>query len=128
MINLRFTIPGAPRTKKNSLQATYTGGKLRIVPSKAFIAYQDASGWYIPCKYTLISEPVNLRAVYYMPTRGQVDLGNLLAATCDILTHYGVIADDNAGIVAGHDGSRVRYDKENPRAEIFITSMEEKDR
>jgi hypothetical protein len=37
---------------------------------------------------------------------------------------YGIIEDDNSQIVAGHDGSRVRYDKNNPRTEIEITEME----
>ena len=56
-----------------------------------------------------------------MPTRHRVDLANLLAATCDILVHYGVLEDDNSGIVASHDGSCVLYSKESPRVEIVIT-------
>lgn len=36
---------------------------------------------------------------------------------------FGVIKDDNSRIVAGHDGSRVLYDKENPRVEITITPI-----
>ena len=56
-----------------------------------------------------------------MRTHRRVDLVNLLEATCDILVDANVIADDNSGIVAGHDGSRVKYDKDNPRVEITIT-------
>ena len=55
-----------------------------------------------------------------MPTKHRVDLANLLAATCDILTHYGVLEDDNSMIIVSHDGSRVLYDKERPRCEIEI--------
>lgn len=62
----------------------------------------------------------NLKCVYYMPTRHKVDLTNLLNATCDILVEAGVLKDDNSKIVASHDGSRVLYDKENPRVEIYI--------
>ncbi|WP_223417548.1 RusA family crossover junction endodeoxyribonuclease [Anaerococcus murdochii] len=54
-----------------------------------------------------------------------MDLTNLLAATCDILTDYGVIADDNYKIVVSHDGSRVDFDKERPRVEIEIERIEE---
>jgi Holliday junction resolvase RusA-like endonuclease len=59
-----------------------------------------------------------------MPTRGTVDLVNLLEATCDMLRHYGVIKDDDSSIVASHDGSRVYYDKLNPRTEITITPID----
>ena len=51
----------------------------------------------------------NVRCLYYMPTRRRVDLCNLLEATCDLLVHHGVLADDNSAIVAGHDGSRVLF-------------------
>ena len=95
-----------------------------MLPSAQFSAYQEAVGWHIPHKHEMISERINLQCVYYMPTRHKVDLANLLSATCDILVHYGVIADDNANIVASHDGSRVDYDKANPRVEVTITTKE----
>ena len=60
-----------------------------------------------------------------MPTRRRVDLVNLIEATTDILVKARVLEDDHCRIVAGHDGSRVVYDKENPRAEITITALED---
>jgi hypothetical protein len=36
-----------------------------------------------------------------------------------------VIKDDNSSIVASHDGSRVEYDRDNPRVEITITAKGE---
>ena len=60
-----------------------------------------------------------------MDTNRAVDLGNLLAATCDILVHYGVLMDDNARIVVHHDGSRVFVDRKQPRAEIEIIPLED---
>lgn len=71
--------------------------------------------------------PYNIRALYYMPTRRRIDLTNLLAATDDILVHYGVIQDDNSSIVGGHDGSRVHYDKDNPRVELYIEPLSDSD-
>ena len=70
---------------------------------------------------------MNVRCVYYMPTRRRVDLTNLLEATDDLLVRAGVLADDNSQIVAAHDGSRVRLDRENPRVEIEIISMLKED-
>ena len=49
-----------------------------------------------------------------------MDLVNLQEATLDVLVKYGVILDDNSNIVASMDGSRVLYDKNNPRTEIDI--------
>lgn len=59
-----------------------------------------------------------------MPTRRRVDKSNLEAAAHDVLVKYGVLADDNRDIIASTDGSRVYYDKENPRAEITIEPYE----
>lgn len=68
-------------------------------------------------------KPLNMQCVYYMPTRHRVDLVNLLEATCDILVAADVIEDDNCKIIASHDGSRVLYDKTNPRVEITLTDV-----
>lgn len=71
--------------------------------------------------------PLYVREVYYMPTRQLVDKLNLQAATDDLLVACKVLKDDNSRIVGGHDGSRVRLDRKNPRVEITITRLEEGD-
>ena len=58
-----------------------------------------------------------------MQTRRKCDIVNLLQAVCDILVKYNIILDDNYTIVSSHDGSRVYYDKDNPRTEISITNF-----
>ena len=60
-----------------------------------------------------------------MQTRRRVDSLNLQAAADDLLVSAGVLKDDNANIVKSHDGTRVLYDKENPRTEIYIYDYEE---
>ena len=60
-----------------------------------------------------------------MPDRRRVDITNLHSALHDILTHYGVIADDNCKIVVATDGSRVKVDRDNPRTEVIVTKVEE---
>lgn len=94
-----------------------------LVPSKQFTAYQNAAGWFL--KPLGINTRVNIKALFYMDTRRVVDLVGLLQALDDVLEHYGVIENDKSQIVAGHDGSRVLYDKENPRTEVYITDMED---
>lgn len=122
---MKLMIHGAPVTKKNSQRIVKIGnGRLSIRPSKAFEAYQEQAGWFIPgTMRNGLSGRYNVKCVYFMPTRRKVDLVNLLEATLDILVHYHVIADDNSSIVAGHDGSWVGYDKHNPRVEIEIEEI-----
>lgn len=119
---MKITIPGTPITKKNSQRILKRkDGRKFIAPSERFETYQEMAGYYIPGKFRVkLDKPVNVKCVYYMPTKRRVDLVNLLEATCDILVHYGVLADDNSKIVVSHDGSRVLHDKERPRVEIEI--------
>lgn len=119
-----FVIPGEPRTKKNSQRIIRAGQRNIVIPSKAFEEYQQRAGWFLP-KGQNIDKPCEISAVFYMGTRRRVDLVNLLEALDDILTHYAVITDDNAQIITSHDGSRVRYDKKNPRTEVTIRILEE---
>lgn len=64
-----------------------------------------------------------MKAVYYMPTRRRVDKTNLESALLDVLVKHGLLADDNRDVVASTDGSRVMYDKYNPRTEVTITLL-----
>lgn len=122
---MKLIINGTPITKKNSQRIVkLRNGCYSIRPSKAFEAYQEQAGVFIPgAMRKRFSGRYNVKCVYFMPTRRKVDLVNLIEATCDILVHYRVIADDNSSIVASHDGSRVDYDKENPRVEIEIEEI-----
>ena len=122
---------GDPRTKKNSMRPVTIrrkggGSYTKLLPSRPYEEYEQACLWQIMnhVRPTGIDRRVNVRCVYYMQTRRKVDLVNLLEATMDILVKAGVLKDDNSGIVASHDGSRVRYDKENPRVEIEISAVE----
>ena len=118
---MKLVLQGEPRTKKISQLIIMTGNFPKLLPSKAYTEYETACIWQIPGNARVhLDNSINLKCVYYMQTRRKVDLANLLEATCDILVKAGVIADDNSRIVASHDGSRVDYDKENPRVEITI--------
>jgi len=70
-----------------------------------------------------IDAPVNVKAVYYRPTRGKVDLCNLHAALHDALVFFGILIDDDCTVIVSTDGSRVEYDKEDPRTEIWIETL-----
>lgn len=123
---IRFTIPLAPISKKNSQQIliNQATGKPFVMPSKAFRQYENAALWYIPRKVH-INCAVNVQCLFFMPTRRKVDLTNLLEAIDDIMVKAGLLEDDNFTIIQSHDGSRVFYDKAKPRTEICITKADD---
>lgn len=121
----KFTVKLEPRSKKNSMRIlkNHRTGKLFIAPSVNYEQYQMDARWFVP--ELNIDYPVNIKCLFYMKTRKRVDLTNLLEAIDDIMVKYGTISDDDHKVLVSHDGSRVLYDKENPRTEVIITSMEE---
>ena len=125
MEELKITINIPPRTKKNHSQIIMIKGRPILLPSKQYKQYEKDCKEFIPKINTPIDYPVNVKCIYYMPTKRKVDLNNLLEATTDMLVHYQVLEDDNSKIVYSHDGSYVDYDKEKPRTEITITRIEE---
>lgn len=116
----RIVIPLPPITKKNH-QQIFRGrdGRPFVTQSQAYKDYEKAACLYL--RPLGINFPVNIKATYYMPTLRVVDLINLHSALHDVLVKAGVLEDDNFRIVASTDGSRVEYDKKNPRTEVEIT-------
>jgi Holliday junction resolvase RusA-like endonuclease len=121
---MKFTINLPPVTKKNHSQIIVVGGRPRLIPSKQYIQYEKDCQFFMP-RILTIDRPINVKAIYYMSTRRKVDLPNLHNALHDVLVAYRVVEDDNYKIIASTDGSRVRYDKDNPRTEIEITEVDD---
>lgn len=125
---IEITVPLAPITKKNSMRIMHISktGKPFIMPSQKYMDYEAEAVWYcigagVRCP---IEEPVEVKCLFYMPTRRRVDLTNLLESIDDVLVKAGVLKDDHSGIIVSHDGSRVLYDKDNPRTEVYIADYE----
>lgn len=121
-----YIIPIDPKTKKNSQQIITIKGRPMIIPSSAYKKYEKEALRHIimmPFEKP-IDYPVEVSCIFFMGTRRRVDLNNLLECATDILVKAGVLADDNSNIVVSHDGSRVFYDKEHPRTEIYIHEVE----
>ncbi len=117
----RFIIPLPPCTKKNSsnIFINRTTGKRFITPSDRYKQYEKDFMLLCPLIPT-IDYPVNIKALYYMPTKRKVDLVNLHSALHDCMVKKGVILDDNSQIIVSTDGSRVCYDKYNPHTLVII--------
>jgi Holliday junction resolvase RusA-like endonuclease len=116
-----------PIPKKNNGRIVGRGKRSFLLPSKRYVDYEKACIEFLSSKKPKqpISELVNVQCIFYRATRHRVDISNLFNAIDDILVAYGILEDDNMKIVGGHDGSRVRYDKQNPRTEILITRLDD---
>ena len=124
----KYIISLPPITKKNSQQIliNHRTGRPFIAPSRQYKKYEQKAIKLLANKpKSPVQAPCRVVTLFYMPTRRRVDLTNLMEAAHDVLVAAGILADDNNTIIASVDGSRVLYDKENPRTEIIIQELEE---
>ncbi len=126
MILYQAMIPLNPKTKKNNQKIIRNPRtkSLMIVQNEAYKRYERDSGWFLKKPSSPISQPVQVKCIFYRDSARRCDLTNLLEAIDDILVKYGILADDNYKIIYSHDGSRVFIDKDHPRTEIYIETME----
>lgn len=131
---IKLLIEGDPKTKKNNAQIV--GGRIpRLIPSKISMKYEREGSKQLReilkseefKDFEIIDTPVNVKTVFYRETKRKVDISNLISAIHDILQVAGILEDDDWSVIESIDGSRVRYDKENPRTEITITLYDEED-
>jgi Holliday junction resolvase RusA-like endonuclease len=132
---VRFTIEGAPRTKKNSLRRIRRGIRTFTVSSEAHEAWEKSAVLQLQARHhkeaaaSLLhlgypgqpcAVPVNLCATIYR-VKDVGDLGNYLAAICDALEKAGVVENDR--LIGGFDGSRLLTDAKRPRVEIALRPL-----
>lgn len=123
MIVYEAIIPLNPKTKKNHQKIITIKGRPMIVQSDAYREYEKDAGWFLKKPIEPISEPVNVKCIFYRDSARRCDLTNLLEAIDDILVKYGVLKDDDFKVLSSHDGSRVYIDREKPRTEIEISKI-----
>ena len=127
---VKFTIPIEPKTKKNSQRIItrrdrYGRPRPMIIPSQSYMDYEKEAVKYCPKKH--IDYCVNVKAYYFRRKHHRVDLTNLESALMDVLVKAGTLKDDICSIVVSTDGSRVFFDKDNPRTEVEITAVVKKE-
>lgn len=133
----QYLIPLDPRAKKNSHRIAGSGPRCPMCGKfqKQFIRNGStatdfafrAAQYLHPKPEKPIGEQVHLIYRIYTGTRHKKDDLNLYEALDDILVKEKILEDDNRNIIRSRDGSRVLYDKENPRAEIYIYEYKEED-
>jgi Holliday junction resolvase RusA-like endonuclease len=115
--DLRFTIPGKPAVLKNS-KIIVTKPFPRLVPSKVSREWARRAEHALTWHDDPIAGDVWVQIVTYAHDRRRRDLDNSLSGPLDALVAAGVLGDDAQ--VKSLDGSRLLYDKENPRVEIRL--------
>jgi len=122
--SLMLTLYGAPRTKKTSNQLQKFGGRLKVVPSAAWMEWRDkvkASGDVEPWM-RLKDQPCNCTALFYRDAnRG--DAVGLYQGLADVLEEVGVVSNDRW--IVSWDGSRMLLDRVNPRVIVTLTKVEQ---
>ena len=129
-MDYRYVVRLTPVSKKNSQQIITNSktGRPMVIPSKAYRDYEKNAPWFLtPKPKKPIDYPINLQCLFYMPTHRKCDLVNMLECIQDVLVKAGVLVDDNFAVVESVDGSKVLYDKNNPRTEIYITGKDKDD-
>ena len=123
---IKFTIPICPVTKKNNqrILKNRRTGKRFIAPSEKFELYQEQALFFVPYRDNPIDYAVTVKCLFFMETHRTVDLTNLLESIDDIMVKKGLLKDDNYKIIESHDGSRVLFDKNRPRTEVYIERVE----
>ncbi len=119
-----FKIDGNPYVKKSNQRVINRGGRSVKIDTPRYREWRHSALWQLKAQEKPsepIDFPINLECHFYKSNKGRVDLSALYEGIQDVLVEVGVLADDNYLIVAGHDGSRVHVDRDNPRMEITIT-------
>lgn len=133
----KYVIPLDPRTKKNSHRISGCGKRCPVCGKyeRQFVRnatkttdYAFKAVKYLQPKPTKpIEGPVWLVYKLYTQTWHRKDDLNLYEALDDILVTNKILKDDDRKTIRSRDGSRVYYDKENPRSEIYIYSYSEEE-
>lgn len=131
---LSLTWSGSPRTKKTSQRVvripakkgTQGKGFTKVLPSKAFCEWQDASVPAIKAamrragRATIIGVEVNCRALIYRDAK-RGDACGFYQGIADLLQEAEVVEND--ALIVSWDGSRMLVDRENPRVELTLEEV-----
>ena len=120
---IRFTVFGAPRTKKNSNILALAGRRHVVLPSKAWTKWAKTAVIVgVEGRGVVLGrapdQPYNICATFYRD-RNTGDAVGYYQGLADLLQKRGVISDDKW--LVSWDGSRLKKDADNPRVEITLS-------
>lgn len=123
LVRYRFELPAAPRSKKTSNRLLKFGKHVKVVPSKAWIAWRDECRAYVATKPALhlhLERSLNCAAVFYRDAnRG--DMAGYIAGVADVLEEIGIVTNDKH--LVQFDGCRLMVDHDRPRTRVTLTVL-----
>jgi hypothetical protein len=125
---IHLTLPGTPRTKKTSSRVVRAGKFVRVLPSEAFVDYENRCVHELhhaiqaDPRFPLEDRPWNVEAIIYRD-KAHGDAVGYYQAVADILQTLDVVSNDRW--IVRWNGSRLRKDAGNPRVELIITPAED---
>jgi Holliday junction resolvase RusA-like endonuclease len=116
-----IVLMGNPVIKKNG-NPTRNGMRL---PNKNYIPYAEINTPLLEKlkkeNNIFIGHPVTIQFLFYKDSNRRTDISNLYEAPQDVIVKAGILKDDNSTIIKSHHSdSRVLYDKEFPRTEMYF--------
>lgn len=122
----RFIIPGTVRSKKNSKRIIRAGGFPKVIPSKAYVKWEEAfrNELALLCLQGRImptNKPVHVSATFFYKGP-EPDLSGCMESLADACE--GILWENDKQIVCW-DGSGKVHDKGNPRIEFSYGVVEQ---
>jgi Holliday junction resolvase RusA-like endonuclease len=119
-----IVITGRIPSKKNSLRRVKRGNRIFTLPSKQYEEWHEQASWQLKAqKKEKLRPPYAIHIYIYFPDKRKADLSNKAESIMDLLVDNGIIEDDNWKVVPSLTLT-ADYDKENPRAEVWINTIE----
>jgi len=123
-MKISITLPGSIRSKKNSKRIYGMGKFKKVLPSKAYSAWEGKARFRAVAVLGDIrfnpNSKVSVNAqIYYKGP--QPDLSGCLESIGDAMESYLWSNDKN---IYSWDGSRLHHDKANPRTELIVEYKE----
>ncbi len=125
MPQITLIVPGSVVSKKNSRIACMIGGRNcprrpMILPSKAYSKWEKEArkeAWLVwPKGFLLVDCPIHVEAHFYYKGN-KPDLSGACESIADCLEGIFWVND---GLIDSWDGSRLHWDKVNPRTELIV--------
>lgn len=116
---MQIIIPNQTPAKKNSRQGVVRNGRIMNFPSKIYVAWEKEA---LKTLQQYSGQPDGKVAIiyqFYVGDHRKRDLDNMIASVNDVLVKAGLLEDDSWKHLS-IGAADAEYDKENPRAEIWI--------
>ncbi len=120
-----FSITGRVPSKKNSKQLVSAHGRPLLIPSKAYLEWEEDACWQLKSQMagTIITLPLkscSILLTFTFPDHRIADLTNKAESVMDALVKMRIIEDDNWKVVPDLRLRSNGANKEHPGVEIIL--------